>query len=235
MPDDRELATFDPYDLFDEEAARLAAWYRSRSGDEWGLPTRCEGWDVKDLAAHLASGEEYNQACLDGQVGDFLREMGEAGVTGLDDLNAKGVNDRRDRLGPEVFEEWRAANDDTRARLRALGDGDVTTSVGPYPARWQAWHLASELATHADDAGVPVTEAEADHRLAWRAAFARFAITESHPELAVARAGDGTAVTDPGGDLRITLDDTTLVEAVNNRPDGSPQLDDATRRRLSTV
>jgi hypothetical protein len=27
----------------------------------------------------------------------------------------------------------------------------VDTSVGDYPCRWQAFHVAAELATHADD------------------------------------------------------------------------------------
>ena len=40
--------------------------------------------------------------------------------------------------------------------------------VGAYPARWQAFHLAFELATHADDVGVPVTDGRGGgpHRVA---------------------------------------------------------------------
>ena len=32
----------------------------------------------------------------------------------------------------------------------------VDTSTGDYPCRWQAVHVAAELATHADDIGVPI-------------------------------------------------------------------------------
>ena len=51
-----------------------------------------------------------------------------------------------------------------RDGFRARDGGDVDSSVGAYPARWQAFHLAFELATHADDVGVPVADAEEARR-----------------------------------------------------------------------
>jgi uncharacterized protein (TIGR03083 family) len=235
MPDERELAAFDPFDCFDQEAGRLLRWFLHRSGDDWRAPTRCDRWDVQDLLAHLAAGEEYNQACIAGRVQEYMIGLGNDGVTSLDTANAKGVADRRSHSPAELLEEWKVANETTRRQLRALGDGDLQTSVGPYPARWQAWHLTSELATHADDAAVPITDDEYDERLAWRTAFARFALAEAHPELDVELEGDRTLVSDPGGDLTLVLDDEVLVDAVNNRLGSTAPLDPTTRRRLSTV
>src|SRR5208283_5425490 len=45
--------------------------------------------------------------------------------------------------------------------------------------RWQAVHVAAELATHADDIGVPVTHDERTERTAWRARYSRFALCGS--------------------------------------------------------
>jgi uncharacterized protein (TIGR03083 family) len=40
-------------DLFPGERAALLALLRELSAEEWGLPTVCAGWSVKDVAAHL--------------------------------------------------------------------------------------------------------------------------------------------------------------------------------------
>ena len=60
----------------------------------------------------------------------------------------------------EALARWRAASADNRRRFRERGDGVVDTSIGDYPCRWQAVHAAAELATHADDIGVPITHDE---------------------------------------------------------------------------
>jgi hypothetical protein len=93
--------------------------------------------------------------------------------------------------------------------------GNVDSSVGPYPARWQAFHLASELATHADDVGVPITNAEAENRTAWRAAFSRFALKEAKPEARTVAYQGRTHVTNGAVDLDLT--DEEFVEAAAAR------------------
>lgn len=104
--------------------------------------------------------------------------------------------------------------------------------VGPYPARLQALHIASELATHADDAGVPVEPAEAADRLAWRAAVSRFALAEADRPVSVeAHDGDNRV---RAGDEEVVLSDADLVEAVAARPT-SVELTDDVRRALSTM
>ena len=141
-------------DLLDEEAARLDAFYSSLSDDDWDRPSRCEGWTVRDLLGHLASGEEYHRACLDGTVSELISRYAERGATDLDSANAMGVADHADLTAKEVLERWRTADAENRRRFRQRGDGRIDTSIGDYPCRWQAFHVASELATHADDADV---------------------------------------------------------------------------------
>ena len=55
--------------------------------------------------------------------------------------------------------------------LPGKGASPSRKAVGAYPVGRQAYYLASELAIHADDAGVPVGDKERPGRTAWRARF----------------------------------------------------------------
>ena len=186
MPDDSVLGDHDPYDLMDGEAARLATWFSGLDGPAWAAPSACEGWSVQDVLAHLGFGEEYNAACLDDDVATFFERYSSRGASDMNGFNALGVEDRRGRSAGEVLAEWRAGCARTRRELRQRDGGTIATGVGPYSARWQAWHLASELATHADDVGLPETTEEAPGRQAWRTRFALFALDEMKPDVEVA-------------------------------------------------
>ena len=105
----------------------------------------------------------------------------------------------------------------------------VDSTVGEYPAILQAWHLAGELATHADDAGIPEAPAERTARLAWRAPFSRFVLAESKPGLSISTAPDATTVEMEG--VVVTVDDATLVDAVMGRNAG---LGDDAQRLLAS-
>ena len=52
-PEDSELDGLDPAELLDQEAARLSSYFRSLPESEWSRPSRCEGWSVRDVLAHL--------------------------------------------------------------------------------------------------------------------------------------------------------------------------------------
>ncbi len=234
MPDDAELKELDPYDLMDQEAARLDAFFDSLGDDEaaWQAPSACAGWSVHDMLSHLAASEIYNHACLDDNIGAVFEEYGARGVTDVDSFNAIGVADRVDKSHAEVLDEWRTRCGRTRRELRGREGGDIPTMVGAYPANWQAWHLASELATHADDIGVPVEPVERAARTDWRARFSRFVLEETKPDVRVAKGPKATTVTIGGREL--TLDDDTLVAAAAGRlPAGA--LDDDARAALSAV
>ncbi len=143
---------------------------------------------VRDVLGHLAASEDYHRACLDGTVAAFLAGFAERGGTDLDSVNALGVADYADLSPAKVLARWRAASADNRRRFRERGDGVVDTSIGNYPCHWQAVHVAAELATHADDIGVPVTPGEHAERTAWRASYSRFALAEAKPQLKIRHA-----------------------------------------------
>lgn len=117
---DELLKHFNPFDIFDAEAARLDRFFSGLDEAGWRRPSRCEGWSVRDVLGHLAGEELYNHACLDGTVQDLLTGLSTAGVSGYNDFNEWSVRQRRDRPVAEVLEEWRAQNGETRRRMREL-------------------------------------------------------------------------------------------------------------------
>ena len=159
MVDDADLHGLDPYDLMDGEAARLDRFFVGLDAKAWSQPSRCADWSVRDVLAHLLSSEQYNAACLDGSVAELLAAMGARGATDLPSANELGIRELDDRSTKQLIDQWRTANAQTREGFRERDAGDIDSSVGAYPARWQAFHLAFELATHADDVGVPVDRA----------------------------------------------------------------------------
>jgi len=215
---DVHVAGIDPYEDFDREAARIDEYLRSLPADapEWHRPSRCAGWTVRDVLAHLLATERYHDACLEGTTPEFLADMAARGVVDIERFNALGIADLDGFGAVELLDRWRVGNAATRRGYRERDGGDVATLVGEYPARWQAFHLAGELATHADDIGVP----EDDHseRLGWRVSFSRFALYEAKPDLLVEASSPGhTRVR--GVDVDLDLADTGFVAAVAGRSD----------------
>jgi uncharacterized protein (TIGR03083 family) len=233
MPDDAVLDGLDPYDLMEAEAARLDAYFSGLGTGGWARPSACTGWSTQDMLAHLAGSEEYNHACLDDALPAFMESLGRRGVTDMDSFNAVGVADRAGRSSDELLVEWRQACGRTTRELRARDGGDLPTMVGPYPARWQAFHLASELATHADDVGVPVTDAEAAARADWRRRFAVFVLGEMKPDVDVTPVEGGTKVC-AGGDEAV-LSDEDLIAVTNGRLAADHPLPASLRRALNVV
>ena len=157
----------------------------------------------------------------------------ERGGTDLDSVNALGVAEYVGLPSAEVLARWRAASADNRRRFRERGDGVVDTSIGDYPCRWQAVHVAAELATHADDIGVAVTHDEYGQRTAWRVRYSRFALAEAKPQLEIRQAAAATAVTD--GPATVELGDDELIQAVMGRLDETSGFSATLRALLSMM
>ena len=182
MPDDSHLAGIDPYAAWDREAVRLADHLRGRPDDdaEWDAPSECEGWTIRDVLAHLLAEQEYFAACLSGDVADLMQRFGEQG--GAPTWTASTPSASRSwptGRPPSSSAEWIEQDERNRAGFHDRGTATSTPASG-LPRAWQAFHLASELATHADDIHVP-DDADRAERTAWRAPFSRFAVTERTP------------------------------------------------------
>ena len=95
--------------------------------------------------------------------------------------------------------------------------------------RWQAFHLASELATHGDDIGAPALPGSDE----WRPRFAVFAVSEAKPDVTVELQPGTARVTADGREVTLTTDD--LVAAANGRLPADHPLDPALRAALNVV
>jgi len=228
-----ELEGLNPFDILDREAERLDRFLSALDDDRWAVASRCDGWTIRDVLAHLASAEGYHNACLDDDLDAFLQRGADAGATDLDAFNEWGIREYDGRSPEQVLAEWRGANEQTRRRMRDRGDGTMTTMVPDYPVRLQAFHVASELATHADDVGVPVDPEEAGERTGWRARFSRFAVAEMERDVSISPSEHGNVVR--AGDVEVVLSDDDLIEAVAARLPTGHSLAPELRVALSTM
>ncbi len=146
MTRDDELVGLDPYSLFDGEAARLGSFFSRLTSGQWSAPSRCAGWSVRDVLCHLAASEQYHCACLEGRVAAFFADGAAQGLSDLDAWNEAGVRAYDGRGEASVLDEWRESNAGTRLRFRECDGVDIDSSIGAYPARRQAFHVAQELA-----------------------------------------------------------------------------------------
>jgi len=198
------LNDLDPFALFDAEAERLDHYFAGLDDAAWMRASRCVGWTVRDVLAHLAGQETYNHACLENDLASLSEWMVSGNISTVTEFNDWTVRARRDRPVGEVLEEWRSKNGDTRRRLRSLGrHATLPTMSGPYPVGLQVFHYASEYATHADDVGVPDPASPA--RVRWRARVGRFVLAERAAAVAVDQDGDGDyTVRAAGVEARLT-------------------------------
>lgn len=96
--------------------------------DDWGRPTPCTDWTVKDLAAHLGA--------IEGQFQGLPQPpTPEPGGSSIDDWTAAGIEARRDWTVEQVLEEVAEASERQLEHLRGLGpaDGDAWQNRVPGP------------------------------------------------------------------------------------------------------
>ena len=132
MTDDSDLEGLDPYDLMDAEAAALDRFFSGLDASGWSRPSRCAGWSVRDVLAHLVASEDYNAACLAGGVADFMASLGARGATDLASANELGIRDLDDR-SPDAARSTTGA---PRTARRAPGSATATAPTStPASAR----------------------------------------------------------------------------------------------------
>ncbi len=205
------LPEVDPFSTLDGEIARLDAFLASLRPEDWRRPTRCEGWTIRSMVAHLDSDEEYNEACLKDALEDLLADF-----TSLDEFNDRQIRKRAHLSNEEMLNQWRTRQGKVRQAWQELGLGaKIPTSVGPYPLHAQIWHITSEYATHADDMGVEVPESEQQSRILWRCQFSAFAVQEKKDPPVLTRRGDRMVATIK--DRQISLSREDFVAAVSAR------------------
>ena len=108
MVDDQDLAGLDPYDLMAIEAgaprcvllrARAPPTGTSRLAARGGTRVRCSRTSPRR--------EDYNQACLDGTVQEFLADVGAKGAIDLASANEIGIHEFDGQTPEQILETWR--------------------------------------------------------------------------------------------------------------------------------
>jgi uncharacterized protein (TIGR03083 family) len=225
------MAGADPFGLMAAEATRIHRFYSSLDDAGWAAPTRCADWDRRDLLAHLAALEDYVRAGLDGRVAKLT--AGQESRS-LDERNAANIARRAGVPRDVLLAQWYAASRENVARLREYPpDATMDTAAGPYPAHRQGFYLASELAIHADDAGIPVPEVELPTRRGWRVRFGRLALDEAGQGLMVSASNRGQLVRLHSDEALLSDDD--FVEATAGRLPREHPLVNSLRKALAVL
>jgi uncharacterized protein (TIGR03083 family) len=102
------------YERLDEVLAGLTP-------DAWYMPTDCDGWNVRDMVAHLVGAAESNARLREAMhQARVARSM--PGKMFVDRLNAVQVSERKDRTPIQLVEDLRSAGQrGVRARRRIPG------------------------------------------------------------------------------------------------------------------
>jgi len=92
-----------------EELSTLSALVRPLTSEELATPTRCDGWSVGDVAAHVA-----------GSMADIL--AGNFDGLGTPEVTQREVDQRKGRSGTELADELDAVNAGSQQLLTAFDD-----------------------------------------------------------------------------------------------------------------
>jgi uncharacterized protein (TIGR03083 family) len=202
------------------ELAAFEELVRSLTPEQWEQPTRCDGWRVADVAAHVTG-------TLDNVVAGRFDGLGTPEVTLAE------VEDRRGRTAAEVADELHACAEGAAA-LVAVFDDDAW--AGPAPAS-VGGTLGDGVETlwydtwlHGDDIRDAVGEGPELSRDALGASIRHIAIALADQGWGPATlALDGQAeVTVGGGGRRVTGDPYAFVLAATGRAAADTIGEDAT-------
>jgi uncharacterized protein (TIGR03084 family) len=151
--------------------AEFGGLLESLTDDDWGRPTRCEGWDVYDVVLHMAQTDEFAITA----IGGGLEGLG--GWAGQVDANAAAyVESQRGAASTELRNRWLAAGRSLRETLAAADPHlRVQWVTNKLSIHTLAATRLSECWIHSNDVAeavgvdlAPTDRLEHIARLAWR-------------------------------------------------------------------
>lgn len=173
------------------EAERIAAadYLEAIAPPDWDRPSLCDGWRIKDVAAHLVSGAKSTpRRFVGGLIGSGFN---------FDKMMAKGVQREGDRTPAELVAELRrVAPKHTQPGKAMLGEAvlhqeDIRRALGE-PGSYPAEDLVT-VAEYYKNAGAPL-------RVKGRIAGLRLEATD-----VAWSTGDGPTVTGPAVSLLLAM------------------------------
>jgi uncharacterized protein (TIGR03083 family) len=141
-----------------QQRVRLEGLLGQLDAEEWGRPSRCDGWVVQDVITHLVSTNHFwllsiTQA-LAGDPTRFLASFDPVASP------AQLVDKSQGTAWEETLEAYRASNADLVAAVGALGDSDWDAvgeaPPGHVPLRLVADHALWDCWVHERDIALPL-------------------------------------------------------------------------------
>ena len=147
--------------LLQSESERLRSFLIELPPGSWGMQSACEGWEIRDVMAHLAGGASfYTDSITRGLKGDSGTPEGRPSPSTTNGIaNAESIANRaiasRESMGDKVFSEFVSANDKLNTLFDKLDDTEWDKSCY-FPATiMSVWNLSTvrvfELALHGLD------------------------------------------------------------------------------------
>ena len=142
--------------LIQAEAEGLAQYLTTLPPDAWRQPSACQGWEVRDVVAHLIQGAQfYVHTISRGVQGDMARPPEPASpAIARAALIAQSAIACRERLGEALLPTFRARYADLSALMAQLDPGDweklcyYTSEPRSRPVREFLALSVQELAIH---------------------------------------------------------------------------------------
>jgi uncharacterized protein (TIGR03084 family) len=178
-----------------EQQAELASLLEPLTGDAWERPTRCAGWDVRDVVLHLAQTDGMALASLEGRFADDVAERltgtaaspttvdeGAAAMVAAERAQPAAVVHDRWRLGAAaLLEAFRSADPHRRVRWVA---GELSVGTLATTRLAETWIHAGDVASAVGVRLAPAARLRHVARLAWRTlpyAFGRAGLAPAGP------------------------------------------------------
>ena len=220
-PDDQLIPMIRQRKRFEEMLVRL-------DSDEWGTPSRCDTWTVRDVAAHLVGVNSFwKGSILAGLAGDPTRML-----TGFDPATTPAlmVDQMREMTVGAVLERFITSNAELFEVIGALDDGGwmahAESPAGHVPIRIVAHHALWDCWIHERDIALPIGSAppaEPDEVLSclrYVSAFSAAIGVSSGSKIAGALAVEADS---PTSSFVLNLGETVAVQDGTARP-GAPCL-----------
>jgi uncharacterized protein (TIGR03083 family) len=140
------------------ERERLQALLDDLSPDEWQAPSRCEGWTVKDVVAHLVSVNNYWSFSITSGVAGTPTEV----LANFDPVAVPAALAAAEAATPaeEMAERFRVSNRQVLDVVASLDDSGWTATaespIGHVPVALVAHHALWDFLIHEWDIALPL-------------------------------------------------------------------------------
>jgi uncharacterized protein (TIGR03086 family) len=186
----------DPRQLHSRSLAEFDARVRAVRHHQWGAPTPCEDWDVRDLVSHLINENRWAVPLLEGKT---IEQVG-------DTIDSQPV-------GPDAVAAWDESARAARKAVALAADLDKTVhlSYGDRTVEHYLFEYANDLLVHAWDLARAIGADETLDTEAVEASYARIAPRED--DLKASGLYGGRVEVAPGADTQ-----TRLLAVCGRRP-----------------